>query len=461
LIHVGRSHNARQRIGISQTIPMRNQGTAGMNATPKSTASFNSTHGLGVACALAAGVWLGAAEAPTKLVNSGLSPYAISLCMVAGVFTARWTIPTLLKGTRYVFADLRENSHLVVYAILAGMLWAVANTLTVFAIRDVGLSIAFPLWNANSLVGILWGRLLFGELKGASSKNIAKVLLGALAIVAAAIMLGYSTIHGEGPHAGRAVSGILAAAGASLLWGTMYIPYRKAYISGMNPLSFVTVFTIGELATVFALVLALDGGTGAAVFHSPETRHLLFWLFLGGFAWVIGDLFQQFATKYLGIGRAIPLSNTNQLWGLAWGALVFGELAHADWPHRLLVIAGSLVMILGALAVSTAIATEREHASMNSALVRECSRYHLDYNRVLLACSGADSASGLGSRNDRRGWWDYAILVVAMSVFVYLGLNARVPALSMNLAWLWVLAAVLIATAALCGWGLWKTTRFS
>ncbi len=115
----------------------------------------------------------------------------------------------------------------------------------------------------------------------------------------------------------------------------MYIPYRKAYISGMNPLSFVTVFTIGELGTMIALVLALDGGTKAAVFHSGETRHLLFWLFLGGFVWVIGDLFQQFATKYLGIGRGIPLSNTNQMWGLAWGALVFGELAHADAAHRL------------------------------------------------------------------------------------------------------------------------------
>ena len=112
----------------------------------------------------------------------------------------------------------------------------------------------------------------------------------------------------------------------------MYIPYRKAYISGMNPLSFVTVFTIGELGTMFALVLALDGGTKAAIFHSPETRHLLFWLFLGGFVWVIGDLFQQFAAKYLGIGRGIPLSNTNQMWGLAWGVLVFGELAHADSP---------------------------------------------------------------------------------------------------------------------------------
>src|SRR4029077_19966586 len=150
------------------------------------------------------------------------------------------------------------------------------------------------------------------------------------AIVAAAVMLGFSTIHGGGAHASHAAGGVLAAAGGSLLGGTMYIPYRKAYISGMNPLSFVTVFTVGELGAVFALALTLDPKSAEAVFFSPQVRPMLFWLFLGGFVWVIGDIFQQYATKYLGIGRGIPLSNTNQLWGLAWGALVFGELANAD-----------------------------------------------------------------------------------------------------------------------------------
>src|SRR5256886_16541852 len=142
-----------------------------------------SLHSLGVICGLTAGVWLGAAEAPTKLVNSGFSPFAISLCMVAGVFTARWTFPTLLKGTRYVFSDLAEKKHLIVWAILAGAIWAVANTLTVFAIRDVGLTVAFPLLNTNSLVGLLWGLLLFNELKGAAARDIAKVVLGAIAIL--------------------------------------------------------------------------------------------------------------------------------------------------------------------------------------------------------------------------------------------------------------------------------------
>ena len=113
-------------------------------------------HGIGVLCGAGIGAWLGAAEAPTKLVNTGLSPYAISLCMVAGVFTARWSFPTLFKGTRSVFADLAQNKHFIPVAIIAGMLWAIANTLTVFAIRDVGLAVAFPLWNTNSLVGIFW-----------------------------------------------------------------------------------------------------------------------------------------------------------------------------------------------------------------------------------------------------------------------------------------------------------------
>jgi hypothetical protein len=241
------------------------------------------------------------------------------------------------------------------------------------------------------------------------------------------------------------------------MWGTMYVPYRKAYVSGMNPLSFVTIFTVGELVTVFALVLALDGGTHAAVFHSPAIRHLLFWLFLGGFVWVIGDLFQQFATRFLGIGRAIPLSNTNQIWGLAWGALVFGELAHADSSRKMLVVIGTTVMILGALAVSTAVAGAREQTSMNGSIERECTRYGLDFDHILEIYTGS-GARGDGSQ---RRWWDYAILAAAGGVFVYLALNARLPALAMNFPWLSILVVILVVSATYCALRLWKATRFS
>src|SRR3974377_363151 len=148
-----------------------------------------SLHKLGVTCGLAAGAWLGAAEVPAKLVSTGLSPFLISLGMVGGVFVARWTLPMVLKGTGFVFRDIRDKPHLIVWAILAGTLWAVANTLTIFAIREVGLSIAFPLWNTNSLIGLMWGWLLFGELSG--SRQVGRVLGGAIAITAGAWLARY------------------------------------------------------------------------------------------------------------------------------------------------------------------------------------------------------------------------------------------------------------------------------
>jgi drug/metabolite transporter (DMT)-like permease len=193
---------------------------------------------LGILSGFTAGAWLGAAEAPTKLVAIGVSPMVISLIMVIGVFLARWSLPALILGTSSVRADVRRAPHLIIWALLAGCLWAVANTLTIFAIRDIGLSIAFPLWNSNSLLGILWGFLFFNELRQAGWRRWAGVLGGALVMCAGAALLAIAS-SAEAPAA-HSLRGVWAALGAGVLWGTMYIPYRKAYLTGMNPLSFVT-----------------------------------------------------------------------------------------------------------------------------------------------------------------------------------------------------------------------------
>jgi len=414
-------------------------------------------HGLGVACGLAAGAWLGLAEAPTKLVTVGYSPFLISLGMVAGVFVARWTLPMALKGTGYIWRDIREKPHLVIWAILAGMLWAVANTLTVFAIRDVGISVAFPLWNVNSLVGLLWGWLLFDELRGSAARQWGKVLGGALAIVAGACLIAYATAHRvNGPAPRAATLGILAALGAGALWGTMYIPYRKAYLSGMNPLSFVTVFTFGEMGMVLALAAAFEGGLGNVAAELAQARPALFWLFLGGFCWVVGDLFQQYAAKYIGIARGIPLSNTNQLWGLAWGALVFGELAGRSAAARVVTVAGSAAMIVGAVAISLAAAPEGERAAWKRAAARECERYGLDARAVEAALRGEVP----GGEKTRRRWWEAAVCAAAAGVFAWLASAARRQAIAVNEMWAVALLAASVAILAACGAMLWRRTRF-
>src|SRR5580692_1041946 len=214
---------------------------------------------LGIFSGFAAGAWLGAAEAPTKLVSVGISPVVISLIMVLGVFLARWSVPALILGTSSVRADVRRTPHLIIWAVLAGCIWAVANTLTIFAIRDVGLSIAFPLWNSNSLLGILWGFIFFNELRQAGWRRWTGVLGGVLVMCLGAWMLAIASASAAPGSASHASRGVAAALAAGILWGTMYIPYRKAYLTGMNPLSFLAFFTIGELGMMLTLAVAYGG----------------------------------------------------------------------------------------------------------------------------------------------------------------------------------------------------------
>jgi drug/metabolite transporter (DMT)-like permease len=378
--------------------------------------------------------------------------------MVGGVFVARWTLPTVLKGTAYVFHDLREKPHLIVWAFLAGALWAVANSLSVFAIRDVGLAIAFPLWNTDSLVGLLWGWLFFGELRDAGSSVKLKVLGGSITIIAGAILLGYATSLHIGYEAHRSAAGIIAALGASVIWGTMFLPFRKAYISGLNPLSFVTIFTVGELITMGSLAVVFHGGMESLIRDIVAARKAFFWLFLGGFCWVVGDLFANYAAKYVGIGRAAPLMNTNQLWGLAWGVLVFREFAGQSAMAQTLTIGGSLIVIVGAGAISSAVAPEAEQTSRRLATFRECERYGLDIQRVEAAVAGTDPLSDEASG---RRWWDAVIVAVALGIFVFLAALTERPPFSWDLGWAAGLSIAMIAVLLGVGYLLWNRTRFS
>lgn len=415
---------------------------------------------VGILCGFGAGAWLGAAEAPTKLVKLGLSPLVISLLMVLGVFLARWSLPALIRGTGQMRADLREAPHLIVWGILAGCLWAVANTLTIFAIREIGLSIAFPLWNSNSLLGIFWGFLLFKELRDAGRLRWLAVLGGALLMFAGGTLLAVASSTQNA--AGNSPRGLLAALGAGVLWGTMYIPYRKAYLTGMNPLSFITFFSIGELGMMTTLALVYGGGVAALWQQLLDAKAVLFWLLLGGFVWVVGDLFQQYAAKYIGISRGIPLSNTNQLWGLLWGILVFGELHGRSASLYGQVIGGSLLMAAGAGAIALSSVGSKEHERWQEAAQREGQRYGVGSDYVQAGLAGKETGSaGKSSTGSGRTFLDWLLVAAATAVFISLAVLARAPNLDVNWLALFALVVAMLMFLVACGLTLWKATRFN
>jgi glucose uptake protein GlcU len=387
-------------------------------------------------------------------VSTGISPMVISLIMVIGVFLARWSLPALILGTTSIHADVARAPHLVLWALLAGCLWAVANTLTIFAIRDVGLSIAFPLWNSNSLLGIFWGFLFFNELRQVGWRRWAGVLGGALVMcIGAAVLAIASASQSSSAHS---LNGVWAALGAGVLWGTMYIPYRKAYLTGMSPLSFITFFTFGELGMMGALAISYNG-LAPLWRELVVARPVIFWLMLGGLIWVIGDLFQQYAAKYVGISRGIPLSNTNQLWGLLWGMLVFGELHGKGHTTYLQVIGGSLLMMLGVGAIALSSATGQEQKRWKEAADREGARYGIAADYVAARFEGRQAA---GEEEPRRTVLDWLLVIAATAIFLAFASIAHVPEISIQWLPALVLTVALLFLLLLCGAKLWRTTRF-
>ncbi len=412
-------------------------------------------HRLGIFCGIAAALWLAGAEAPTKLVTVSVSPLVISFMMVFGAFISRWSLPAVIRGTSDTFADARQVPHLVVWGVMAGCLWAVGNTLTIFAVKDIGLSLAFPLWNSNSLVGILWGTLLFKELHRAGWLRKAGVVGGALVIFAGAALLSAASTS-EAVH-GNPYRGIAAAVGAGLMFGSMYIPYRKAYITGMNPLTFLTFFTFGEMTTVALLAIAFLGGPGALWRELVADRAILFWPALGGFMWVVGDLFQNYATKYVGISRGIPLSNTNQLWGLLWAIFVFRELHGLTGNVYVEVIGGSVLMAAGAVAIASSSASDNEYSSWQEAAQREVNLYRIDPNYVVSRMAGLEPESKRGARTST----DWLFIGAALFIFAALGAMARVPEMEIGMGWLAALSLAMLVVLVAGGVALWRTTKFS
>jgi len=184
---------------------------------------------------------------------------------------------------------------------------------------------------------------------------------------------------------------------------------------------------------------------------------VLFWLLLGGFVWVVGDLFQQYAVKYAGITRGIPLSNTNQLWGLLWGILVFGELRGGTRAVLAQVIGGSLVMALGAGLNALSSVSRREHLHWQKAAEREAERYGVDpaYTRARVAGREA------GAARPGRTWVDWLVVGGATATLAGFAIVAQAPRMALRWDWAAGLTLAMLGLLATCGAALWRTTRFS
>jgi hypothetical protein len=173
--------------------------------------------------------------------------------------------------------------------------------------------------------------------------------------------------------------------------------------------------------------------------------------------WVVGDLFQNYAAKYVGISRGIPLSNTNQLWGLLWGILVFGELHGLARGVYAQVIGGSLLMAAGAVAIAFSSATEGEYGSWKEAAQRESDLYNIEPAYVAARMEGKETSA----KNHPRTLIDWLLIAWATLIFAAFALMASIPEMEIHWGWLAALTSAMLLVLVAGGVALWRITRFN
>lgn len=257
-------------------------------------------------------------------------------------------------------ADLHnaDTTH-ILYAVVAGVIFNVANLLLVAAIDIAGLAVAFPVGIGIALVvGAVSSYLV-------SPGGNAILLFGGIALVLAAIVCD-AIAYREREREKSAMSrrGVIISIISGLLMGSFY-PFVAKSMSGTGaagPYAISLYFAIGVLlcSVPFNALLMrrpLDGNTPVAMrgyVQAPFRFHV--WGVVGGAIWCTGAVFNFVASRAHLVGPAVSYSigQGATMISAAWGVFVWREFARAPRRSRIFLVWMFVLFLLGLGAVALA-----------------------------------------------------------------------------------------------------------
>jgi glucose uptake protein len=234
--------------------------------------------------------------------------------------------------------DLRQtdSSH-ILFALVGGVLFNLANLLLVAAIEIAGLAVAFPVGIGLALVvGAISSYIL-------SPNGNPAMLFGGIALVVAAIAFDAAAYRlRETERRSLSVRGVVISLVAGLLMGSFY-PFVSRAMTGTGAAgpyatALVFVFGVAICAIPFNFLLMrkpLDGSSPLAFAEytaAPRAWHL--WGILGGAIWCTGGIFNFVSSRAHTVGPAVSYSigQGATMISAAWGVFVWKEFAAA--PRR-------------------------------------------------------------------------------------------------------------------------------
>jgi glucose uptake protein len=245
------------------------------------------------------------------------------------------------------------------YALLAGILFNIANLLLVAAIDIAGLAVAFPIGIGLALiVGAVSSYVL-------APKGNPLLLFAGVALVVAAILCDAAAYRTrEATRKATSLRGILLSLVAGLLMGTFY-PFVSKAMSGANapgPYAVSFFFTCGVAlcAIPFNYLLMrkpLDGKqpvTMAGYRQAKPAWHL--WGMVGGIIWSTGATLNFVASRTTVVGPAVSYSigQGATMISAAWGVFIWREFAAAPPLAKRLLFWMFVLFLLGLTLIALA-----------------------------------------------------------------------------------------------------------
>lgn len=252
--------------------------------------------------------------------------YAVGIFVISLIFA-------LTLGSRgHDASSFLNNVHAadtsnIVYAMIGGAWFNLANLLLVAAIDMAGLAVAFPISIGIALVvGVVLSYAL--QPKG----NPVLLTLGVVCALIAVILDGKA--YGSLSTAGRSVSrkSVITCIVSGVLMG-LWAPFLTKAMTNGNPLgpySVVVFLTLGALLSCFIWnvyfmrrPLVGDPVSFRGFFRGPASGHVLG--LLGGFIWGTGTVFNMVAASLTGVAISYAIGQSAPMVAALWGILAWKE----------------------------------------------------------------------------------------------------------------------------------------
>jgi glucose uptake protein len=272
-----------------------------------------------------------------------------------GIFLMSLILGHTLGSNGHDASSLMNNIHAagtsnVIYALIGGAIFNLANLLLVAAIDMAGLAVAFPI---SIGIALVVGTVLSYALQ--PKGNAALLGLGVICALVAVILDGKA--YGSLGRAEKSVSrkSVIVCVVSGTLMG-LWAPFlTRAMTSGntLGPYSAVVFLTLGALLSCFIWNLYFmkhplvgEPVSFSGFFRGPASGHLLG--LVGGFIWGTGTVFNMVAASFTGVAISYAIGQSAPMVAALWGVLAWKEFSGGGSRSKIYL---ALMFVFYALAI--------------------------------------------------------------------------------------------------------------